>query len=151
VGGDVPVRAARGGVGTAPLARPEAGLLGGCGRRVEPHVPPGRGACGAGRAAVDAGAGDSGVEHAVEPAVLAADRAVAGIRIEAPGRRGGRHVHHCGPGPGPILAEIGRGRPEGQGWWRGSGPGDCCCVPRAARRIRMTTVVITAPTISTVT
>ena len=81
VGGDVPVGAARGGVGEAPLAGAEAGRLGGRGGRVERDVVERRGAGGARRPAVDAGGADGGVEDTVEPAVAALHRAVAGLEV----------------------------------------------------------------------
>ncbi len=81
VGGDVPVGRARGGVGQAPLAGPEAGRLRRGRGAVERDVAPLRRDRRAGGPAVDAGRRDTGVEDAVEPAVPALHRPVAGLGV----------------------------------------------------------------------
>ena len=105
IGSDIPVGAARSGVGQAPLAGPEARRLAGRRGRSERYVGeagrPGRAA----RAAVDPGGGDARVEHAVEPAVLALDRPVAGLGIEV----GASHGNQSGGDQTPLLAGIGHG------------------------------------------
>ena len=82
VAADVPLRRAGRGVGPAPLAGPEAALLGGRGGRQEVDVA-GLGRHGrAAGAAVDAGRGDGGHEAAVEAAVPAEHGPVAAGVVE---------------------------------------------------------------------
>ena len=82
VGGDVPVGAARRGVGQAALAGAVAGGLGGGRARVERDVGERRRARRARGPAVDAGGPDRGVEDAVEPPVARLHRAVAGLGVQ---------------------------------------------------------------------
>ena len=70
VGPDVPLGRARGGVRAAPLAGPEACLLGRRRAAVEPHVLAFRRDRRAGRAAVDARGGHRDEEHAVKAGSL---------------------------------------------------------------------------------
>src|SRR6185312_4825703 len=73
---------ARGGVRAAPLAGPEARLLGRRRAAVEPHVRPLRRDRRAGRSAVDAGRGHRDEEHPVEAGILADRRLVAPLVVE---------------------------------------------------------------------
>ena len=93
VGPDVPLGRAGGGVRAAPLAGPEARLLGRRRAAVEPHVLAFRRDRRAGRAAVNAGRGHRYEEHAVEAGILADRRLVAPLVIQ---RR------HAGDGLGHI-------------------------------------------------
>ena len=113
VGRDVPARRARRGVREAPLARPEAGGLRRCGGPVERHVADGRRAGRARRPAVDPGRVHRGVEDTVEPAVPAADRAVAGLDVEARRRERPRGRAACPPScPSPPTAPSGNRTPR---------------------------------------
>jgi kynureninase len=81
VGADIPLAAARGGVGPAPLAGAEAGSRG-CRRpREEQHVFALRRLRGAGGAAVDARRADRSDEPAVESRVPAAHRAITAVEV----------------------------------------------------------------------
>ena len=95
VGGDVPPGGVGGGVGEAASAGPEPCRLRRGGRRVERDVPLQRGPGRTGRAAVDPGGADRGVEDPVEAPVTARHGAVARVGV---GERelGGR-------GHAPIL------------------------------------------------
>ena len=95
----VPLRGAGAGVGPAPLAGPETGLLAGGGARVEGHVPRLGRHDRAARAAVDPGGQDRGEEPAVEAGVLRlhGPYAALGVGVHAPS------IGHAGAG---RLAEI---------------------------------------------
>ena len=82
IGRDVPVGAARRGVGEAALAGAVAGRLSGCGGRVERDVLVPRGAGRARRPAVDARRPDRDEEHPVEAPVAALHRPVAGLGVQ---------------------------------------------------------------------
>src|SRR5205085_4379208 len=85
-------------------AGPEAGALGGRGRRVEPDVASLGRDRRTGRPAVDAGRCHGGHEPAVEPPVPAVDRAVAALEVQF-------HATDPASSPGRWLAEIRHGYP----------------------------------------
>jgi len=112
VGPDVPFRRAGGGVRAAPFAGAETALLGRGGAAVEPHVLTFRRDRRAGRAAVDAGRGHGGEEHAVEAGVLADRRLIALFVVEgrhpkSPGYVLRHVIYHASP-RWLTLAEIGQ-------------------------------------------
>ena len=111
VGPDVPLGRAGGGVRAAPLAGPEARLLGRRRAAVEPHVRPLRRDRRAGRPAVDAGRGHRDEEHPVEAGILADRGLVAPLVVErghaACDRAVLAHAFHNASPRRPELAGIG--------------------------------------------